>query len=46
MSEFEQLNEIKKNVSTIYCPVVLQAMNKKAQELEAKIEKIKQIIVK
>ena len=46
MSEFEQLNEIKKNVSTIHCPVILQQMNKKAQELEAKINKIKQIIVK
>ena len=45
MSDFEKLNEIKKNVSTVYCPVILGEMNKKALELEKNIEKVKKLVV-
>jgi hypothetical protein len=45
MSVFEQLNTIKKNIAQVHDPALLFAMNKKVRELEAQIEKIKQLNV-
>ena len=45
MSAFEQLNTIKRNIATVQDPALLFVMNQRVRELEAEIERIKQIPV-
>lgn len=46
MSVFEQLNMLKETAKKTYCPVILQAINKRANELHQEINKIKNIEIK
>lgn len=41
MSHFEELQELKKNVSSIHDPIILFHMNQKARVLEDKIKNLK-----
>lgn len=43
MSAFEQLEILKRNISTVDDPGLLFAMNQKARQLEEEIERIKNI---
>tara|TARA_R110002051_G_C8661975_1_gene489144 strand:+ start:180 stop:338 length:159 start_codon:yes stop_codon:yes gene_type:complete len=45
MSHFEELQEIKKNVSTIHDPIILFAINQKVRHLEEKIKEVKSLKV-
>jgi len=45
MSAFEQLNMLKETAKKTYCPVILQAINKRANELQQEINEIKTIKV-
>lgn len=45
MSDFEKLNEIKRNVKNIHCPIILLEMNRKVWEIERKLERVKNITV-
>jgi len=45
MSAFEQLNMLKETAKHTYCPVILQAINKRANELHQEINEIKTIKV-
>ena len=46
MCAFEQLNMLKETAKKTYCPVILQAINKRANELQQEIEKFKTIKIK
>ena len=43
MSEFEQLETLRKNISTVHDPAILFAMNQTARRLEKNIDKIKKL---
>jgi len=45
MSALEQLNMLKETAKKTYCPVILQAINKRANELQQEINEIKTIKV-
>ena len=45
MSIFEELNELKKNVSNVLDPIMLFHMNQRARILEEEIKQIKTIKV-
>lgn len=45
MSAFEQLNMLKETAKNTYCPVMLWAINKRANELQQEINEIKTIKV-
>lgn len=45
MSVFEQLEVIKQNISSIYDPIILLAMNEKYRQLEEEADKIRTIKV-
>ena len=46
MSEFEQLETLRKNISKVHDPAILFAMNQTARKLEENIDKIKDLIAK
>lgn len=45
MTIFEELNELKRNVSNVLSPIILFHMNQRARHLEQEIKKIKTIKV-
>ena len=45
MSAFEQLKHLEQTAKKTYCPAILFAINKRANELKQEIERIKTITV-